>query len=157
YSERHLVQRGLSNYWGYNTLGFFAPDARFASAGTLGQQLHEFKTMVKVLHRAGIEVILDVVYNHSAEADPTGPLLSLRGIDNEVYYRLDPHDRARYVDTTGCGNSLNFDHPQTQRLVMDSLRYWVSELHVDGFRFDLAPTLARGARGDDVQAGFFAM
>ena len=157
FSERHLVQRGLSNYWGYNTLAFFAPDARFASAGTLGQQLTEWKTMVKVLHRAGIEVILDVVYNHSAEADPTGPLLSLRGIDNEVYYRLDPHDRARYLDTTGCGNSLNFDHPQTQRLVMDSLRYWVSELHVDGFRFDLAPTLARGARGSDVQAGFFAM
>ncbi|HEY2733038.1 MAG TPA: glycogen debranching protein GlgX, partial [Polyangiales bacterium] len=157
FSEHWLVGRGLVNYWGYNTLGFFAPDARFAATGTLGEQVSDFKTMVKALHRAGIEVILDVVYNHSGEADELGPTLSLRGIDNAVYYRLDPNDRSRYFDTTGCGNSLNFDHPQTQRLVMDSLRYWVSEMHVDGFRFDLGPTLARGAQGIDLHGRFFAM
>lgn len=156
FSERWLVERGLVNYWGYNTLGFFAPDARFASGSTLGAQVRDWKAMVQALHRAGIEVIVDVVYNHSAEADALGPTLSLRGIDNAVYYRLDPDDYANYWDTTGCGNSLNFEHPQTQRLVLDSLRYWVSEMHVDGFRFDLAPTLARGFGGLHVRETFFA-
>jgi glycogen debranching enzyme GlgX/4-alpha-glucanotransferase len=157
FSEHWLVQRKLSNYWGYNTLGFFAPEARFAATGTLGEQVREFKTMVATLHRAGIEVILDVVYNHTGEADALGPTLCFRGIDNAVYYRLYPNDKSQYFDTTGCGNSLNFDHPQTQRLVMDSLRYWVSEMHVDGFRFDLAPTLARGADSYDLRGRFFAM
>jgi glycogen operon protein len=156
YSERSLVERGLVNYWGYNTLGFFAPDARFASGSTLGEQVREWKVMVQALHRAGIEVILDVVYNHSAEADALGPTLSLRGIDNAVYYRLNPDDYASYWDTTGCGNSLNFEHPQTQRLVLDSLRYWVREMHVDGFRFDLAPTLARAFGGLHIRETFFA-
>jgi glycogen operon protein len=157
FAERWLVQRNLINYWGYNTLGFFAPDARFAASGTLGQQVIDFKTMVAALHRAGLEVILDVVYNHSGEADALGPTLSLRGIDNAVYYRLDPSDRSRYLDTTGCGNSLNFEHPQTQRLVMDSLRYWVTDMHVDGFRFDLAPSLARSAHRLELRERFFAM
>ncbi|MET0390795.1 MAG: glycogen debranching protein GlgX [Polyangiales bacterium] len=156
FSERYLVQRGLTNYWGYNTVGFFAPDTRYAVPATTSNVVTEWKTMVKALHRAGIEVILDVVYNHTGEADPTGPLVSLRGIDNAVYYRLDPSDRSRYIDTTGCGNSLNFDHPQTQQLVMDSLRYWVRDMHVDGFRFDLAPSLARGAHGLDLEGRFFA-
>jgi len=155
FSERWLTQRGLSNYWGYNTVAFFAPEIRFASARETPDPVSEWKTMVRGLHRAGIEVVLDVVYNHTGEADPHGPLLSLRGIDNSVYYRLDPHDRSRYVDTTGCGNSLSFDHPQTHKLVMDSLRYWVTEMHVDGFRFDLAPTLARGQHGLDVLGRFF--
>ena len=157
FSERWLTQRGLNNYWGYNTVGFFAPDIRFASRRETPDPVTEWKQMVRALHRAGIEVILDVVYNHTGEADPGGPLLSLRGIDNAVYYRLDRHDPSRYVDTTGCGNSLNFEHPQTQQLVMDSLRYWVNEMHVDGFRFDLAPTLARTADGLDVQSRFFGM
>jgi len=141
-SERHLVQRGLTNYWGYNSIGFFAPDARFATDAR-GQQVAEFKSMVKRLHRAGIEVVLDVVYNHTAESDHLGPTLSFRGIDNAAYYRLDPADPRRYVDFSGCGNSLNALHPRTMQLIMDSLRYWVSEMHVDGFRFDLAPALAR--------------
>jgi glycogen operon protein len=140
--EHDLVQRGLTNYWGYNSIGFFAPDVRFATGG-LGQQVTEFKSMVKRLHRAGIEVILDVVYNHTAEGDHRGPTLSFRGIDNAAYYRLDPEDRRRYVDFSGCGNSLNMLHPRTMQLIMDSLRYWVAEMHVDGFRFDLAPALAR--------------
>jgi len=141
-SERFLTERGLTNYWGYNTLAFFAPDARFGT-GSTGQQVTEFKTMVKALHRAGIEVILDVVYNHSAEGDRDGPTLSLRGIDNASYYRLDPEDSSRYADTTGCGNTLNMANHRTHQLMMDSLRYWVGEMHVDGFRFDLAPALAR--------------
>jgi len=141
-TEPALVRRGLTNYWGYNSIGFFAPDARFATAG-LGQQVVEFQAMVKQLHRAGIEVILDVVYNHTAEGDHRGPTLSFRGIDNAAYYRLDPADRRRNVDFSGCGNSLNMLHPRTMQLIMDSLRYWVSEMHVDGFRFDLAPALAR--------------
>jgi glycogen debranching enzyme GlgX/4-alpha-glucanotransferase len=157
FSERWLTQRGLINYWGYNTIGFFAPDVRYASARDVPDPVREWKTMVRALHRAGIEVILDVVYNHTGEADPTGPLLSMRGIDNSVYYRLDPRDPGRYVDTTGCGNSLNFEHPQTQKLVMDSLRYWVTEMHVDGFRFDLAPTLARAADGVDLHGRFYSM
>ena len=149
-SERRLVDRGLTNYWGYNTLGFFAPDARFAS-GERGEQVDEFKAMVKALHRAGIEVILDVVYNHTAEGDHLGPTLCFRGIDNASYYRLRPGDRRYYVDTTGCGNSLNMAQHRTHQLMMDSLRYWVQEMHVDGFRFDLAPALAR----DLLEAGFF--
>jgi isoamylase len=141
-ADRHLVERGLTNYWGYNTLGFFAPDVRYATAG-LGQQVTEFKTMVKRLHRAGIEVILDVVYNHTAEGNHLGPTLSMRGIDNRAYYRLVPDDPRYYMDFTGCGNSLNMLHPRTVQLIMDSLRYWVVDMHVDGFRFDLAPALAR--------------
>jgi isoamylase len=141
-AEHELERRGLTNYWGYNSIGFFAPDMRFATGG-LGQQVHEFKAMVKQLHRAGIEVILDVVYNHTAEGDHRGPTLSFRGIDNAAYYRLDQDDRRHYVDFSGCGNSLNMLHPRTMQLIMDSLRYWVAEMHVDGFRFDLAPALAR--------------
>jgi isoamylase len=140
--DRHLAEAGLTNYWGYNTIGFLAPDVRYAGGG-LGQQVAEFKSMVKAFHRAGIEVILDVVYNHTAEGNHLGPTLSLRGIDNLAYYRLDPNDRRFHVDFTGCGNSLNMLHPRTLQLIMDSLRYWVTEMHVDGFRFDLATALAR--------------
>jgi glycogen operon protein len=140
--DRHLAERGLTNYWGYNTIGFFAPDVRYACGG-LGQQVNEFKQMVKTLHAAGIEVILDVVYNHTAEGNHLGPTLSLRGIDNQAYYRLDPNNPRFYMDFTGTGNSLNMLHPRTIQLIMDSLRYWVLEMHVDGFRFDLAPVLAR--------------
>ncbi len=145
-SEGFLLDRGLTNYWGYSTLGFFAPDQRFSSSGGRGGQVEEFKRMVKALHHAGIEVILDVVYNHSCEGTQLGPTLSLRGIDNSTYYWLDESDRSRYVDFTGCGNSMNLTNPQTLRLVNDSLRYWVNEMHVDGFRFDLAPTLARNSK-----------
>jgi len=141
-SDRRLADLGLVNYWGYNSIAFFAPDVRYATDG-LGKQVTEFKTMVKSLHRAGLEVILDVVYNHTGEGDHLGPTLSLRGIDNAAYYRLLPDDRRRYMDFTGCGNSLNMVNPATMRLIMDSLRYWVQEMHVDGFRFDLAPALAR--------------
>jgi glycogen operon protein len=154
-SEQALVRRGLVNYWGYNTLGFFAPDARFAS-GDRGEQVGEFKSMVKALHGAGIEVLLDVVYNHTAEGDHTGPTLSMRGIDNGSYYHLDEADPGRYVDYTGCGNTLNTRHPRVMQLLMDSLRYWVSEMHVDGFRFDLAPALARELRGVDQLEHFFS-
>jgi isoamylase len=141
-SEKYLVDRGLENYWGYNSIGFFAPDGRYAT-GSDAQQVYEFKSMVKALHRAGIEVILDVVYNHTGEGNHLGPTLSLRGIDNAAYYRLRPDDRRYYEDFTGCGNSLNMLHPRTIQLIMDSLRYWVLDMHVDGFRFDLAPALAR--------------
>ncbi len=141
-SEKYLVDRGLENYWGYNSIGFFAPDARYATGPDL-RQVYEFKSMVKALHRAGIEVILDVVYNHTGEGNHLGPTLSLRGIDNAAYYRLRPDDRRYYEDFTGCGNSLNMLHPRTIQLIMDSLRYWVLDMHVDGFRFDLAPALAR--------------
>jgi isoamylase len=141
--ERNLIERGLTNYWGYNSIGFFAPHVAYASAD-LGSPVDQFKSMVKTLHRAGIEVILDVVYNHTAEGSHLGPTLSMRGIDNAVYYRLDP-DSPRYnVDFTGTGNSLNILHPRTMALIMDSLRYWVIDMHVDGFRFDLAPVLTRG-------------
>jgi glycogen operon protein len=140
--ERALVERGLRNYWGYNSIGFFAPHVGYAT-GWGGQQVDEFKSMVKALHKAGIEVILDVVYNHTGEGNHLGPTLSLRGIDNDAYYRLDPDDRRRYQDFTGTGNSLNMRHPRTMQLIMDSLRYWIGEMHVDGFRFDLAPALAR--------------
>jgi glycogen operon protein len=158
YSERFLVERGLSNYWGYNTIGFFAPDARFAQSSEPGAAVREFKTMVRALHRAGIEVILDVVYNHTGEADEHGPTLCLRGIDNAAYYHLDPNDLRRYRDFTGCGNTVNLAHPEALRLVADSLRYWVQDMHVDGFRFDLAPALARDARGAvDLARGLFAI
>ncbi len=141
-SERPVIERGLTNYWGYNSIGFFAPDVRYAT-GALGQQVTEFKSMVKRFHRAGIEVIVDVVYNHTAEGNHHGPTLSFRGIDNAAYYRLDVQQPRYYVDFTGCGNSLNMVHPRTMQLIMDSLRYWVQEMHVDGFRFDLASALAR--------------
>jgi glycogen operon protein len=141
--EKRLLQHGMRNYWGYNSIGFFAPDLRYSASGSVG----EFKTMVKTLHAAGIEVILDVVYNHTAEGDQHGPTLCFRGIDNLIYYRLDPHDAARYLNYTGTGNSLNTAHRVVLAMVMDSLRYWVEEMHVDGFRFDLAATLARGVHG----------
>ena len=140
--DRRLHELGLTNYWGYNSIGFFAPDVRYASGGR-GIQVHEFKSMVKTFHSAGIEVILDVVYNHTGEGNHLGPTLSLRGIDNQAYYRLDPENPRHYIDFTGTGNSLNMRHPRTIQLIMDSLRYWVQEMHVDGFRFDLAPVLAR--------------
>ncbi len=154
-SERALVARGLTNYWGYNSIGFFAPDGRFSATGTRGEQVTEFKTMVRALHRAGIEVVLDVVYNHTAEGDARGPTLAFRGLDNCAYYWLDLADRAAYVDWTGCGNTWHARHPRALQLVMDSLRYWVREMHVDGFRFDLGPTLARGPHGVDPFSPFF--
>lgn len=141
-ADRHLVDRGLTNYWGYNTIGFFAPDARYSSSGVQGQQVTEFKQMVKELHKAGIEVILDVVYNHTAEGNHMGPTLCLRGIDNASYYRL-TEEKRYYMDYTGTGNTLNANLPSVLRLIMDSLRYWIQEMHVDGFRFDLAAALAR--------------
>ncbi len=141
--ERHLVEKKLSNYWGYNTLGFFAPDLRYATDMDPRKAVQEFKMMVRNLHAAGIEVILDVVYNHTAEGNQMGPTLSMRGVDNASYYRLVPDNPRYYMDFTGCGNSLNMTHPRALQLIMDSLRYWVSEMHVDGFRFDLASTLAR--------------
>ncbi len=150
-----LVERGLSNYWGYNTIGFFAPHNDYASFRGDGGQVQEFKTMVKALHRAGIEVILDVVYNHTAEGNHLGPTLSFRGIDNPAYYRLVPEDRQYYYDTTGTGNSLNVRHHESLRLIMDSLRYWVTDMHVDGFRFDLAASLAREFHEVNRLAAFF--
>jgi glycogen operon protein len=141
--DRHLVERGLHNYWGYNTLAFFAPELRYASKQSPRKSVQEFKMMVRSLHAAGIEVILDVVYNHTGEGSPLGPTLSMRGIDNASYYRLSPKDPRYYMDFTGCGNTLNMQHPRVLQLIMDSLRYWVTEMRVDGFRFDLASTLAR--------------
>jgi glycogen operon protein len=154
-TERQVAARGLTNYWGYNSIGFFAPDARYSSSGVRGEQVREFKTLVKTLHQAGIEVILDVVYNHTAEGDHGGPTLAFRGIDNLAYYRLEAHDRRRYVDYTGCGNTLNLRHPRTLQLIMDSLRYWVLEMRVDGFRFDLAAALARELHDVDRLSAFF--
>ncbi len=151
--ELTLVEKELVNYWGYNTLGFFAPDPRYCSSGP-ENTVNEFKTMVRTLHAAGIEVILDVVYNHTAEGDHNGPMLSMRGIDNASYYRLS-EDRRRYIDFTGCGNSLNVAHPHILQLIMDSLRYWVLEMHVDGFRFDLASALARELWDVDRLGSFF--
>lgn len=151
--DRHLAERGLTNYWGYNSIGFFAPDVRYAAKG-LGNQVYEFKSMVKTLHSAGIEVILDVVYNHTGEGNHLGPTLSLRGIDNRAYYRLDQSNRY-YTDFTGTGNSLNMQHPRTIQLIMDSLRYWVDDMHIDGFRFDLAPVLARELHDVDKLSSFF--
>jgi glycogen operon protein len=152
-AERQLVERGLTNYWGYNSIGFFAPDVRYAATGGRGGQVAEFKTLVKTLHEASIEVILDVVYNHTAEGTELGPTLSFRGIDNCAYYRV--ADGRHYMDYTGCGNSLDMTHPRTLQLIMDSLRYWVLEMHVDGFRFDLASTLARELHDVDRLGAFF--
>ena len=150
-SEKHLADAGLSNYWGYNTIGFFAPDTRFAARDAV----REFKEMVKALHAAGLEVILDVVYNHTAEGNHLGPMLCFRGVDNASYYRLEPENKRYYTDYTGTGNTLNMTHPRVLQLIMDSLRYWVSEMHVDGFRFDLASTLARELNDVDRLGAFF--
>jgi isoamylase len=153
--DKHLADRGLTNYWGYNTIGFLSPDIRYAVSPVRGRHVREFKTMVKTLHSAGIEVILDVVYNHTAEGNQLGPTLSFRGIDNAAYYRLVENDKRYYMDYTGCGNTLNVTHPRTLQLIMDSLRYWVTEMHVDGFRFDLASTLARELHAVDRLSAFF--
>jgi glycogen operon protein len=154
-ADKQLVDRGLTNYWGYNSIGFFAPDVGYGASGRAGQQVAEFKTMVKTLHDAGIEVILDVVYNHTAEGNQLGPTLCFRGIDNAAYYRLVADDRRHYMDYTGCGNTLNMTHPRTLQLIMDSLRYWILEMHVDGFRFDLAAALARELSDVDRLGAFF--
>ena len=152
----HLVKRGLGNYWGYNTLSYFAPDSRYAvSSASPLESVREFKMMVRALHAAGLEVILDVVYNHTAEGSHVGPTVSLRGIDNATYYRLQPHARRYYEDFTGCGNTLNMRSPRVLQLIMDSLRYWVTEMHVDGFRFDLASALARELHAVDKLGAFF--
>jgi glycogen operon protein len=155
--DAHLLEKGLRNYWGYNSLGFFAPHADYAADRTPGGQVNEFKAMVKTLHAAGIEVILDVVYNHTAEGNDLGPTLSLKGIDNPSYYRLVDDDPAHYFDTTGTGNSLNPSHPAALALVMDSLRYWVEEMHVDGFRFDLATTLTRQDGDASIHSAFLSL
>ncbi|MDF6044967.1 glycogen debranching protein GlgX [Streptomyces sp. JH14] len=154
--EDHLLRRGLHNYWGYNSIGYFAPHADYSASGTGGQQVGEFKRMVRALHDAGIEVILDVVYNHTAEASELGPMLSLRGIDNRGYYRLQS-DARRYADYTGCGNTLHVVQPHVLRLITDSLRYWVTEMGVDGFRFDLAAALARSMHDVDMLSPFLAV
>ncbi len=158
--DAHLIERGLRNYWGYNSIGFFAPHQDYShrhmrGLGTLGQQMHDFKQMVKTLHEAGIEVILDVVYNHTGEGNHLGPTLSMKGIDNAAYYRLVGDDRQYYMDYTGTGNTLNMRNPYVLQLVMDSLRYWTTEMHVDGFRFDLASTLARSLHEVDRLSAFF--
>lgn len=144
-SDGHLQEKGLNNYWGYNTIGFFAPEGKYSSSGTKGEQIREFRDMVKVMHRNGIEVILDVVYNHTAEGNEKGPTLCFRGIDNEIYYRLEENQKRYYTDYTGTGNTLDTRLPAVLRLIMDSLHFWVEEMHVDGFRFDLASALARGS------------
>jgi len=154
-SDGFLIDRGLSNYWGYNTIGFLAPHNAYSASGQRGEQVPEFKAMVRALHQAGIEVILDVVYNHTAEGNHLGPTLSFRGIDNAAYYRLTEPDRSYYEDTTGTGNSFNVRHPHALQLIMDSLRYWVLEMHVDGFRFDLAAALARQFHEVDRLSAFF--
>ena len=156
-NDSTLEDKGLSNYWGYNTISFFAPQNTYSATGQRGQQVQEFKGMVRALHAAGIEVILDVVYNHTAEGNHLGPTLSMRGIDNEAYYRLEDDDKRYYTDYTGTGNSLNVGNPHTLQLIMDSLRYWVLEMHVDGFRFDLAATLAREFYDVDRLAAFFEL
>jgi isoamylase len=155
-NDRHLKERGLNNYWGYNSIGFFAPDTKYSSSGYKGGQVKEFKDMVKALHREGIEVILDVVYNHTAEGNHMGPTLSFKGIDNAEYYRL-AEDKRYYMDYTGTGNTLNTVSPTALRLIMDSLRYWITEMHVDGFRFDLASTLARGLNEVNKLGSFFSI
>ncbi len=155
-TERRLLEQGLTNYWGYSSIGYFAPDARYATGtGPGAHQVTEFKSMVKRFHQAGIEVLLDVVYNHSGEGNHLGPTLSFRGIDNACYYRLDPDKPRLHVDFTGCGNTLDLRHPRTVQLVIDSLRYWVEEMHVDGFRFDIAPVLGRGDHGFNPRGEFF--
>ena len=156
-NDSTLVDKGLSNYWGYNTIGFLAPDFKYTSSSTPGGQVQEFKTMVRALHDEDIEVILDVVYNHTAEGNHLGPTLSMRGIDNAAYYRLVDDDQQYYMDYTGTGNSLHVGHPHTLQLIMDSLRYWVTEMHVDGFRFDLASTLAREFYDVDRLSAFFEL
>ena len=153
--DKILVDRGLKNYWGYNTIGFFAPHAAYSSSGQLGEQVSEFKSMLRNLHAAGIEVILDVVYNHTAEGNHLGPTLCFRGIDNLAYYRVHPDNPRFYLDFTGTGNTFNLLHPRVLQLVMDSLRYWVLEMHVDGFRFDLAAALARDLEGVNQLHAFF--
>ena len=153
--ESFLLERGLTNYWGYSTIGYFAPHSGYAATGQRGEEVREFKGMVKALHRAGIEVILDVVYNHTAEGNHLGPMLSFKGVDNKSYYRLVPDDPRHYMDYTGTGNTLNAQHPSVLRLIMDSLRYWVIECHVDGFRFDLASALARELYDVDRLSAFF--
>ncbi|HEY4377952.1 MAG TPA: alpha-amylase family glycosyl hydrolase, partial [Acidimicrobiales bacterium] len=154
-AEQFLFDRGLTNYWGYSSIGYLAPHAGYAATGAHGEQVREFKGMVKALHRAGIEVILDVVYNHTAEGNHLGPMLSFKGVDNAAYYRLMPDDPHHYMDFTGTGNSLNVMNPSVLRLIMDSLRYWVTECHVDGFRFDLASALARELYDVDRLSAFF--
>jgi isoamylase len=153
--DKHLLDQGLRNYWGYNTINYFSPAGRYCSSGTTGQQIGEFKAMVREFHRAGIEVILDVVYNHTAEGNQMGPTLSFRGIDNPTYYRLVPDTPRYYMDYTGTGNTLNMRQPQVLKMVMDSLRYWVLDMHVDGFRFDLAAALARELHDVDRLSAFF--
>src|SRR5438552_2607874 len=153
--DRHLIERGLTNYWGYNTLAYFAPDLRYAPGQAARESVQQFKMMVRALHAAGLEVILDVVYNHTAEGNQLGPTLSMRGIDNASYYRLSPKEPRYYMDFTGCGNTLNMVHPRVLQLIMDSLRYWVLEMHVDGFRFDLASTLARELYAVNKLGAFF--
>src|SRR5690606_1680254 len=153
--DSYLLEKGLRNYWGYNTINFFAPQARYASAKRRGEEVREFKEMVKALHRAGLEVSLDVVYNHTAEGNHLGPTLSFKGIDNPAYYRLVEDDPRYYMDYTGTGNSLNAQSPEVLKLIMDSLRYWVQEMHVDGFRFDLASALARELHDVDRLGSFF--
>ena len=154
-NDKILLDKGLQNYWGYNTTNFFSPESRYSSSGDRGQQIGEFKTMVRELHRANIEVILDVVYNHTSEGNQMGPTLSFRGVDNTTYYRLVADNARYYMDYTGTGNTLNVRHPQVLKLVMDSLRYWVLEMHVDGFRFDLAAALARELHDVDRLSSFF--
>jgi isoamylase len=156
-NDSTLVEKGLTNYWGYNTIAFLAPDAKYSSSPNPGGQVQEFKAMVRALHEADIEVILDVVYNHTAEGNHLGPTLSMRGIDNAAYYRLVDDDKRYYMDYTGTGNSLNVGHPHSLQLIMDSLRYWVTEMHVDGFRFDLAATLAREFYDVDRLSAFFEL
>jgi len=153
--EHFAVSKGLTNYWGYSTIGYLAPHNAYSSSGQSGQQVFEFKSMVRSLHEAGLEVILDVVYNHSAEGNHRGAMLSMKGLDNAAYYRLNPDDKRLYVDYTGTGNTLNMMHPNVLKLIMDSLRYWVQEMHVDGFRFDLAATLAREEHAVDRLSAFF--
>src|SRR5476651_716016 len=149
-----LLNSGLRNYWGYNSINFFSPEARYSSSGGGGDQIGEFKAMVKALHRAGIEVILDVVYNHTAEGNQLGPTLSFKGIDNASYYRLLPDEPRYYINDTGTGNTFNLSHQRVLQMVTDSLRYWVQEMHIDGFRFDLGTILAREAHGFDQGGGF---
>ncbi|MCW2541997.1 MAG: isoamylase [Frankiales bacterium] len=156
-NDSTLIDKGLTNYWGYNTIGFFAPDPKYTASNTPGGQVQEFKAMVRALHEADIEVILDVVYNHTAEGNHLGPTLSMRGIDNSAYYRTVEDDQRYYMDYTGTGNSLNVRHPHSLQLIMDSLRYWVTEMHVDGFRFDLAATLAREFYDVDRLSSFFEL